>query len=300
MPPNLPIGANDYYDSNPETQHSAGDIWVNLPTYGLLGMRRRAGIVITPPCDLAQGKVETITYLPIISLSSYFSTSAFLPVVMRELRGQLTTLNIGDLATSNGRFSPPPIDTIIRTEVKLNDLTSDTKTGLKEKSAAEKSIACIEILKKIHDGELSECDAKLICNALGTKSAKTLYENIIKNSHSIDLHFLPKDNQPIEWSAIDSHSLVLFRYPITAPVDLFDEAQEIATRDWHSSVAKVAKKVPAAAAFAEIRPMKRAVLKSGFFADLLTRYAAMHVRVGSPDFTQTTIGNYISDLGFPK
>ncbi|WP_157640857.1 hypothetical protein [Burkholderia ubonensis] len=300
MPSRLPIGANDYYDSNPETRHSAGDIWVNLPTYGLLGMRRRAGIVITPPCDLAQGKVETITYLPIVSLGSYFSTSAFLPVVMRELRGQLTLLQIDDLPISNGRFSLPPMEAMIRVEMKLQEIKSGQKTGAKEKASACKATACLEILKNIYDGELSECGAQTVCDALGSKYAKNLYENLIKNSHAIDLHFLPKDGQPTEWSAIEYHSLVLFRYPITAPVELFDEAQEVGTRDWHSAVARVAKKVPAAAAFAETRPMKRALLKSGFFADLLTRYAAMHVRVGSPDFTQTTVGNYISDLGFPK
>lgn len=263
-------------------------------------MRRRAGIVITPPCDLAQGKVETITYLPIVSLGSYFSTSAFLPVVMRELRGQLTLLQIDDLPISNGRFSLPPMEAMIRVEMKLQEIKSGQKTGAKEKASACKATACLEILKNIYDGELSECGAQTVCDALGSKYAKNLYENLIKNSHAIDLHFLPKDGQPTEWSAIEYHSLVLFRYPITAPVELFDEAQEVGTRDWHSAVARVAKKVPAAAAFAETRPMKRALLKSGFFADLLTRYAAMHVRVGSPDFTQTTVGNYISDLGFPK
>lgn len=242
MPSRLPIGANDYYDPNPETRHSAGDIWVNLPTYGLLGMRRRAGIVITPPCDLAQGKVETITYLPIISLSSYFSTSAFLPVVMRELRGQLTSLQINELPIANGRFSLPPMEAIIRVKIKLDEIKSGQKSGEKEKTAATKAAACLEILNKIQDGELSDCRAQTVCEALGQKSAKNCYDNLIRNSHAIDLHFLPKDGQPTEWSAIAHHSLVLFRYPITAPVELFDEAQEVGNRDWPSAVARVAKR----------------------------------------------------------
>ncbi|MBR8396039.1 MULTISPECIES: hypothetical protein [Burkholderia cepacia complex] len=300
MPSSLPISANDYYNSNPEARHSAGDIWVNLPTHGLLGMRRRSGIVITPPCDLAQGKVETITYLPIISLKSYFSTIAFSPIAMRELRGQLAALNIDDIPHQSSRFTIPEIDATIRLEKKLTNLKLSPNIGSKEKSATEKALSCIGILKKIHDGELPECETPLVHNALGAKSSKIIYENLIKNSHSIDLHFLPKDNQPREWSAIEDHSLVLFRYPITAPVVLFDEAQEMGTRDWQSAVSSVAKKFPAATAFSEKRPMKRAVLKNTFFADLLTRYAAMHVRIGSPDFTQTTIENFITDLGFQR
>ncbi|MEK6291529.1 MAG: hypothetical protein V4793_09095 [Paraburkholderia tropica] len=300
MPPIFPISAGDYYNSNPEASHSAGDIWADLPTYGLLGTRRRAGIVITPPCDLAQGKVETITYLPIINLSSYFSMSAFLPVVIRELRGQLTFLKIDDLSVVGGRFAFPSSDELNRAKTEVDEILSRKSIAAKDIGAAEKARACLKILDQILDVELSECEAEIVGRALGSKATKTLYENLIKNSHAIDLHFLPKDNQPSEWSAIKSHSLVLFRYPITAPVELFDEAQEISNRNWQSAVEKVTKKVPAAAAFAEVRPMKRAVLKSSFFSDLLTRYAAMHVRVGSPDFSQNTIENYISDLGFKK
>jgi len=302
MSTHLPITANDYYDTNPENENRAGDIWVNLPTYGLLGTRRRAGIVITPPCDLAQGKVETITYLPIINLATYFSTMAFSPLVMRELRGQLESLLRDDLPlpVSGGRFTLPSIDALIRLELELSQYEKNQKTSQKEKAAAAKAISCVSILRKIGEGEPVDCESGVICSALGYKSAKTVHENLVKNSHAIDLHFLPADGQPKEWSAIEFHSLVLFRYPITAPVELFDEAQELGNRDWHSTVSRVAKKVPAAAAFSDARPMKRAVLKSSFFSDLLTRYAAMHVRVGSPDFTSTTVAGYISDLGFSK
>ena len=300
MSTKLTITAKDYYDSTPSTGNCAGDIWVNLPTYGLLGTKRYPGIVITPPCDLAQGKVDAITYLPIINLANYFSTTAFAPIVMRELRVQLTQLDRNDLPETSGRFSLPRLEALIGFEVEIGLRAKAPRANAKEIAAAAKAIACIGILKKICDGESSECTPELIIEAMGSKFAKALHENLIKNSHAIDLHFLPKDDQPKEWSAIESHSIVLFRYPITAPVELFDEAQELGVRDWNAVVGRVSKKVPAAAAFADVRPMKRAVLKSGFFADLLTRYAAMHIRVGSPDFTSMTVASYIADLGFPR
>ena len=62
----------DIYNLSPNPVHRPGDIWDCLPTFGTLPTPFTRAIIITPACDLAQGKTNTITYLPIISLRSYF------------------------------------------------------------------------------------------------------------------------------------------------------------------------------------------------------------------------------------
>jgi hypothetical protein len=63
------IDERDYYDFLPPNVHRTGDIWKSLPTFGTLSCRSAPGIVITPSCDLANNKSETITYIPIISIN---------------------------------------------------------------------------------------------------------------------------------------------------------------------------------------------------------------------------------------
>src|SRR5688500_442058 len=84
----LPVTHRDYYDVNPSAHHSPGDLWRELPTFGLLPFSQCGGIVITPACDLANNKAETITYLPVISAIEWFGTTAFLPELRRTLDGQ--------------------------------------------------------------------------------------------------------------------------------------------------------------------------------------------------------------------
>ena len=45
----LPIGSTDYYELYPSADHQSGDIWVNLPTYGVLGAERSSAVVISRP-----------------------------------------------------------------------------------------------------------------------------------------------------------------------------------------------------------------------------------------------------------
>lgn len=57
-------------------------------------------------------------------------------------------------------------------------------------------------------------------------------EKIVRNSYRLDLHFLPADGQPKDWSAVAEHSVVLFRYPMSVPLDLLDAAQTQSLKDW--------------------------------------------------------------------
>lgn len=74
--------AKHYYNSHPSGDHATGDIWANLPSHGLLRETFVPGLVITPACDLAQSKVETITYLPIVEVHEWFGSSSFRAEVM--------------------------------------------------------------------------------------------------------------------------------------------------------------------------------------------------------------------------
>src|SRR5712671_1245325 len=107
MTQQLPIGAQEYYDLLPPFDHQPGDVWSSLPTYGTLRLKSVSGIVVTPACDLANRKVETITYLPIVSLQEYFSSRACLPDHLKVIDGQLTVAGL-DVQLSSLTVSLPP------------------------------------------------------------------------------------------------------------------------------------------------------------------------------------------------
>src|SRR5687767_4466012 len=94
MAQNPPVSASDYYEFFPPSEHRVGDVWVDLPTFGMLGIERVAGIVITPACDLQNCKTETITYLPIVPIRQAFTLRGFRPMVLRAIGGQAQTLGI--------------------------------------------------------------------------------------------------------------------------------------------------------------------------------------------------------------
>src|SRR5438105_2178746 len=100
--------ARDYYDRNPSLDHVPGDIWSDLPTFGLLRAPTAHGLVITPACDLANRKVETITYLPILPISAYLTTAGFLPDVARGVNGQLEAAGVTGSVRVSKAFHQEP------------------------------------------------------------------------------------------------------------------------------------------------------------------------------------------------
>ena len=77
----LPVGSSDYYELYPSADHQSGDIWTDLPTHGVLCAARLPCVVITPACDLMNRKVETLTYLPIVSVGTYLASGSQLPAL---------------------------------------------------------------------------------------------------------------------------------------------------------------------------------------------------------------------------
>ncbi|CAN7418393.1 hypothetical protein [Brevundimonas sp. LjRoot202] len=108
---------------------------------------------------------------------------------------------------------------------------------------------------------------------------------IVTNSYRSDIHFLPKDEQDSGFAGLASHSLVLFRYPLTVPAEVVDLAQATPQESWPAACSSLAGIYPASESFRAAQPLKVLSLKSEFLADLLTRYCAVYSRVGSPDFS---------------
>ena len=130
----------------------------------------------------------------------------------------------------------------------------------------------------------------------GEKDLRSKLCKIITNSHAHDIHFLPSDGQSIEWSGIINHSVVLFRYAFSVPMEILDRAQDINEGSWEDCIERLKNRIPGVTCFSRIRPLKYTSLKPRFLSDLLTRYVALYVRIGSPDFSAQTINKYSSDV----
>ena len=294
------VTAEHYYDFSPGLTHSPGDIWTDVPTHGILGLNPVAGLVITPACDLAQGKVETITYLPIIPVTAYFSLTAALPEVRRAIEGQLTAANLKGLVELPTAYAPPTLPTITAATALLTEEESKPGKGAQERGHLRRALAGFTILRSIAQPGVAEVDANTIGLLFGVKDWTNMKGKIVTNSFRGDVHFLPADCQPLDWSGVPKHSLVLFRYPITAPIEVFDTAQDITLGDWKHCCERLSEFMPLAASFSSARPMKRLVLKADFIADLLTRFVSMYVRLGSPDFTPDTVTLFSDQIGCTK
>src|SRR5947208_622781 len=126
----------DYYDLYPSLDHVPGDIWVDLPTCGVLPFQHLAGVVISPACDMANRKVETITYLPIVTVRTWFSTVAALPDIRRVVDGQWRVLNRGILIDWPKGFYCP-------TEEQMSAAKQEI-AGLRKQGLGAKEIEAIE------------------------------------------------------------------------------------------------------------------------------------------------------------
>lgn len=296
MAQSLPINAADYYEFFPQPEHRVGDIWVDLPSFGMFGIEHVTGIVITPACDLQNCKAETITYIPIVPIRQAFVLRGFLPAVIREINGQVQALGIDDLDDSAGPFilmEPTHIDALI---ARIKEKTGGRNVSEKDKAAAKRAIAGVTILRKGYGLSVTAASGLELKTLFGASNFDKLVERIVTNSYRTDMHFFPSDTQRPEWSAISEHSVALFRYVFSAPIEIFDCAQDLSRAEWGHEIRRMSSCAAGVASFGARRPMKRQTLKSSFAADLLTRYIAMHVRLGAPDFTSASIKAYVADV----
>lgn len=301
MPKQLGIRVRDYYDLTPALGNSAGDIWSGLPTFGMLGTSPVSGIVITPACDLSNRKVETITYLPIIPVRAYFATPAFIPEVLEKLEGQMREAKMAErmsLIDRPGRFFPPSFDVMQELDKELQEAITSSRSNEKIRCAVERARAGIRLLMNISNPEVIEVSIQDLKLLFGDKALGLILERIVGNSYRLDIHFLPADEQEeVAWSGVPQHSVVLFRHVFSAPTEIFERAQDLQLSNWQSEIQRLSKVIPGASVFFKEPPMKRVSLRSRFLADLLTRYVAMHVRLGKPDFTPQKVSDYVNQIG---
>lgn len=291
------VDATAYYNTLPTLGHECGDVWANLPSFGVLGKEPCTGVVITPACDLSWQKSDTLTFLPIVPIRSYFSMDAALPLIMERFASSLAVTGYDADLVSVPRFYECP------SAEQLTSLSSGVAAFRSSKTHPAKIIAAlnrvdsaIDILRFISNVDVSEVSSYSLATLFGSEWEKTK-DKIIRNSFSTALHFLPKDGQDEIFSAVPSHSVALFRYPITIPVKMLNYAEEVSDSAWGSKVNGLAITDDLKRAFLPARPIKLASLKSAFLSDLLTRFSALYNRVGSPDFTDETVATYSAEVG---
>ena len=285
---NLKLNPKHYYRSFSQG-HLTGDIWRDLPSLGLLNSEYCSGLVITPACDLANYKVETITYLPIISINEYFASRSFYPKIRSELLNYLKEFKLDCDEVLKKNYLPNREDINLVRELIL-------EINFKKNGQKEKADDGVKLLENIVDTNTTETTSIMVKSFLGEKNFTTLCNQLIRNSYSNDLHFLPKDGQDESWSAIPRHSLILFRYPISAPIELFELANDPTCVNWKESVEALSARIPFAMNYTGKKPLKVQMINLEFLTDILTRFIGLYVRTGSPDFTNDTTQSIIAEI----
>lgn len=281
------ISEKDYYDFIPSPPHKTGDIWTNLPTFDLLKQSRCSGVIITPSCDLLNSKTETVSYLPIITVEDFFYTVPFYPTVKNCLIKICQKNKLFEIADIfSGR--QVPMNNILLEKIKL---IRDKNKG----SISEKMVIGLRHLIEINKPNNMDSSSNLK-QFFGNDKWKKICSAIIKNSFSTDIHFLPSDGQDPLYSGIQGHSLALFRYPITIPINVLNMADDMYLYDWNDAIDGIKHKYSLASYFKE-KPIRALRLKKDFLSDLLTRFISLYIRMGSPDFTKDTVSTYFNDMG---
>jgi len=289
MPKTNKIEAKDYYKNLPAIEHETGDIWSGFPCWGMANRKTTTVIVITPACDLSQKKSETATALPIISITDYLHSKSFYSELWNEFNSKLKDLG-GDDLSPEGRFSNPSID-------KLKEVLQKLDGQAKRKPLYNQILAYIEYIIYVEKTteERNQSTAPDLSKVLGAKKFSEILKKIFTNSHKSDIHFFPAYNNAGEFSAIPAHSVALFRYAHSVPIDILNTAQVSAKAWWEQDKKTLVDEFPMIDNFKEW-PIKLSTLKDDFLSDLISRYLGMFMRLGSRDFTEHTISGFVSEL----
>ena len=284
-----------YYDALPSLEQRVGDLWKNLPTFGHFRRHACRGIVITPACDLVNRKVETITYLPIMTVREYMLSRGFAVELVRVVKGQYPVakmLGIDDWQIKG--IGMPSDEVLLKTLAAAKQVQE--AAGQKEKEAAGRICAAVLVLRFVRGSE-NDVDISSVRIALGGKEYERCLSDIIKNSYSPDIHFLPSDGRAGDMSVMEDHSVVLFRYPMAVPVELLDSANDISVVDWKGAISKLREEFPIVAFAEQFQPVKVGALRQRFLPDLISRFTTLHIRMGSPNFTRETVDEFIKEFG---
>ncbi|MBJ9144283.1 hypothetical protein I5476_09485 [Citrobacter braakii] len=288
MPITNKIEAKDFYQNLPSIDHETGDIWLSLPCWGVAKLDQCSGVVITPACDLSQKKAETVLILPVIPISDYLVSKAFFYDVWTELSSKIK--NAGGNVDLDSRFDNPKIS-------HLTNFLHEIEGVKKHKELYNQVIAYIDYIKytdmdSIKRKKLSSPSIEAI---FGKKRYETILKKMLTNSYKSDVHFLPAFRNAGDYSAIQNHSLALFRHAYSAPIELFDAAQMSSDSLWPTDQEVLVTQIPIAKEF-KSWPIKVSKLKDEFLSDLISRYLSMFMRLGSRDFTSHTIDSFLLEI----
>jgi hypothetical protein len=225
-----------------------------------------------------------------------FSLRGFSPTVIKTINGVAQALGIDGLDDGEGPFSVRETTQLDAFVERIKERSRSPGMGAKERVAAERALAGISVLRKGHGASVREPSGTELTTLFGLSNFVQTVQRLVTNSHRADMHFLPSDGQRTEWSAIPEPSVALFRYVFSAPIGIFDCAQDVSRPDWAHETRRISSTTTGVSSFAARRPMKRQTMRPRFAADLLTRYVAMHVRLGAPDFTDASIDAYVADV----
>ena len=288
MPLAPQIEARDFYRNMPSLEHETGDIWHHLPGLGLPYNVLTTGIVISPACDLSQKKTETATVIPIIPIHEYLYSKAFYSEVWNELYNRLKQYGADDNLPPD-RFSHPPLRFI---ENMLQQFEGDrTKTDLYTRLTAYKDyIQYTQMPPNARDSE--KPDIGIIFSG---KKYSEILKKIFSNSFKSDIHFFPAYGASSDFGPIPDHSVALFRYVYSIPLEILDSAQASRDEWWKEDCQRLSGTIPLIEHF-EKYPLKVSNLKDDFLTDLISRYLGMFMRLGSRDFTKATLDNFAKEI----
>jgi hypothetical protein len=234
--------------------------------------------------------------LPIIPVRAYFSTLGALPEIHRRVQGHLKAGQFStELPWRENSFVPPKLHQIEALVEVIEAHLTAKKRGATETTALRKACSGLMIAKAIANPELSEAPADQLAATFGSEWPRTK-QRLATNSFSSYLHFLPADGQDPIYSGLPTHSVVLFRYPLTTSIEIFDLAQQSTATSWPDAVANAATFLASANNFGQRRPIKVLSLRPEFLHDLLTRYVAVYNRIGSPDFSRHSIDSICAQM----
>lgn len=282
------IEARDFYKNMPSLDHETGDIWHNLPGFGLPNNVTTTGIVISPACDLSQKKTETATVIPIVSIHDYLYSKSFYSEIWNELSNRLKPYGADDHPPSD-RFSHPPLHLI---EKSLQQLEGDRKQiDLRTRLTVYKDY--IQYTQAPLDARGSKKpDIEAIFSG---KKYSDILTKIFCNSFKSDIHFFPAYGAPSDFAPIPHHSVALFRYVYSIPLEILDAAQASRDEWWKEDCQRMNGTTPLIEHFEEY-PIKVSTLKDDFLTDLISRYLGMFMRLGSRDFTKASLANFVKEI----
>lgn len=283
MPISKKVEVSDYYDFHPSLDHRTGDIWRDLPCLGLMRRDYVSGVVITPACDLANEKCDAITYIPIIPIGEFLNNHASYHDYWIQIKQILDKESLTRIVSIPRRFELPLACDI---ESAINELKSKKGSQAEQTTAYKQLIAYLKFINARTKNERLEV-AELQSIISKGKFLEILHR-IVKNSHRTDIHFFPSDQIASEFSVMDMHSIALFRYPMSVPIQILDEAKYSTSDAWDTRREKISEDFPMAKKFGRW-PIKIAQLKGGFLSDFISRYLAMYIRLGSDDFSEQTV-----------